>query len=72
MNNTRVVDVTRLVDLGDIDSESAPLYKCVCGKQFDAWDAILGVYKDNPWQCPHCSRKLIFSMSVQVLEIVDE
>lgn len=64
-------DVTQLVDFdaGQIDSECLPLYKCVCGKTFDSWDFLLGIYRENASRCPQCNRRLYFSVGIRVFEV---
>jgi len=38
------LDVTDQVEFGNNDDECLPLHKCVCGKKFDHWDAIISIY----------------------------
>ncbi len=62
-------DVTHLVSFSDNDGESLPLTRCVCGKEFAAWDFILSIYPDMARECPACGRKLYFDYSITVYEI---
>lgn len=62
-------DITKLVRFGENDGECLPLEKCACGQEFESWDFILGIYRDNPKTCPKCGRQLYFSVSVRVLEV---
>ncbi len=65
------IDVTDKVvfDNDDIDGECLPLYKCVCGKEFEKWHFILSIYEDHPHICSHCGRKLFFRNEIKVYEV---
>jgi hypothetical protein len=63
------LDVTAEVCFGTNDDEALPLLKCVCGKKFDLWNAIVSVYPDNPWQCDECGRQLYFRNSITVYQV---
>jgi hypothetical protein len=66
-------DVTKDVLLGDNnDGECLPIVECVCGQGFDNWDFIISIYSDNPDECPNCKRKLFFSNSIKVYEVINE
>lgn len=67
--NENVSDVTTLVKFQENDGESLPLTQCVCGKKFDAWDFILGVYQDNPTRCKDCGREFFFSVEIRVYQV---
>jgi hypothetical protein len=64
------LDVTDQVSFYDNDGESLPLIHCVCGKDFDAWEKILGVERDFARECV-CGRRLYFRNSIKVFEVVD-
>lgn len=64
-------DVTRQVEFGNIDSESLPLTKCVCGKWFASWGRIISIYPDLAKPCSECGRRLFFSVDVKVFEVID-
>lgn len=34
--------------IGSVDGESGYLSQCLCGKQFDPWDAILSIERKDP------------------------
>lgn len=65
-------DITASVQFGYSDDEYLPLTKCACGRVFPSWAFVLGVYRDRPQTCPQCGRKLYFSVSITVYEIVPE
>jgi DNA-directed RNA polymerase subunit RPC12/RpoP len=62
-------DVTSLVSVGDIDGESLPLTKCVCGEPFGYWDQVISIYPEHPWACPKCGVRLIFSTGIRIFKI---
>lgn len=63
------LDVTAQVSFGNPDDEVMPLYKCVCGKKFEPWDAMVSIYPDGAWQCDECHRQLYFRNSLTVYEV---
>jgi hypothetical protein len=67
-----IKDVTEEVDIGSIDDEHLPITKCVCGKIFEPWDFIISIYKDDPYSCPNCKRKLYFTNSIKIYEVVEK
>ena len=62
-------DVTAQVDYGDVDAESLPLTKCVCGARFPAWEEIISIYEEHPWTCPQCGIKLVFANTIHVYKV---
>jgi len=62
-------NVTDQVEFGNSDDELLPLKKCVCGKEFCFWTASISIYKDNPWECKGCGRKLYFRNEIKVYEV---
>ena len=64
-----MTDVTDKVDFQNPDDEVLPLTRCICGAAFKPWDEIVSIYRDNPWVCPTCGAKLIFSNSVRVYQV---
>lgn len=64
-------DVTELVRRGYVDDEHMPIEKCVCGAEFKSWTFNISIYRDSPHECQKCGRKLYFTMSVRVFEVVD-
>jgi len=65
-------DVTAQVEFGSVDGETLPLDRCVCGYRFGHWDEMLSVYRDDPWICPACGRKLYFKQKITVWEKRDD
>jgi hypothetical protein len=65
------LDITDNVDFGYADEESLPLRFCVCGAQFELWTQVLGIYRDKPWTCPKCARKLYFGNYIKVYQVVE-
>ena len=63
------LDVTDKVEFGNPDDECLPLHKCVCGKKFDHFSALVSVYEDGAWECDDCGRKLFFRNSIKVFEV---
>lgn len=64
------IDVTDQVDTGPVDDECMSLCKCVCGAKFEYWTMIISIYENDPTECPHCKRKLFFSHSVRVYQVI--
>lgn len=68
-----IIDVTREVEFEDNDSDSLPIIKCVCGQEFIAWDGFIISYgEDHPSECPKCGRKLFFTNSIRVYEVIEK
>jgi len=65
-------NISNLIRIGDVDGESLPLIRCVCGIEFPEWTFILGIYRDNAHQCPHCGRQMYFRNNIKVYEIGKE
>jgi hypothetical protein len=63
------IDVTDWVAFHGNDDEHLPLVKCVCGQRFQAWDFILGIYREWAKECPNCGRKLYFRNDIRVYEV---
>ena len=68
VSERNAADVTDRVKVGEPDGETAPLLRCVCGAEYDAWDNFLSIYPDmaRPQSC--CGRRLYVSIGVRVLE----
>ena len=67
-----VKDVTAEVQTGEIDGESLPVTRCLCGMEWHAWEGpILSVYGDDPYECPECHVKLFFSNAVTVYALAE-
>ncbi len=71
MNNPTDIDVTSQVLFGENDGEYLPLTRCVCGHTFEPWDEMISIYRDDPYACDYCGRKLYFIANIKVIEIVD-
>lgn len=65
------IDITSQVKFGNSDDEFLPLTECACGEKFEAWDFILSIYRDTPKTCSKCGRKMYFSNSITVYEVVE-
>lgn len=64
------IEVTEQVSVGEIDGEHLPLLKCVCGKKYESWDAVMSIYEfQDPWQCSECGRQLFFRFKVTVWQV---
>lgn len=63
------LDVTDQVAFDGNDDECLPLTKCVCGKKYPAWDAIVSIYPERPFQCDECGAQLYFERSIRVLKV---
>ena len=65
-------DVTAEVRTGEIDGESLPVTRCLCGMEWEAWEGpILSVYGDDPYECPECHVKLFFSNQIIVYALAE-
>ncbi|GAH10675.1 unnamed protein product [marine sediment metagenome] len=64
------IDVTDKVDFQGNDDECLPITKCVCGEKFEPWRFMISIYKDDPYACPACGRRLFFSMGIRVYEVI--
>jgi len=64
-------DVTPQVSFAEIDGESLPLTKCVCGEQFVPWEFIISIYREGANDCRKCGRKLYFRASIKVYEVLE-
>ena len=63
-------DVTKHVDFAEVDGEHIPLTKCVCGAVFRAWDQVVSIYPERPWECPKCGDKLFFTCEIRVYKLL--
>ena len=64
-------DVTNECIYGEVDDELLPLRKCVCGREFKFWDAILSIDRNHLFEC-ECGRMLYFSNKIIIYEIGEE
>ena len=69
---TAIRDVTSQVVTGEIDDEILVITKCICGKQFSRWVFYISIYPENPYACPACGRKFVFSSKVTIYEVLDD
>ena len=65
-------DITNEVEFNLNDDECLPLTKCACGLEFEAWNFIVGVYRDSPAICPECGRKMYFKAGIKVYEVEEK
>lgn len=66
-------NVTSLVKFGEVDGDSLPLERCICGQEFDGWKGpILFNKEENPSTCDSCGRRYCFSNSITVYLIDEE
>jgi len=65
------MDVTASVDFENNDDECLPLTRCVCGKNFRAWDFIVSIYGDPELvnRCPRCGRGYIFTNEIRIYQV---
>jgi len=61
-----MIDVTKDIEFGGIDGELLPITKCVCGHKFPLWEFSISIYKDDPYECEYCGRKLYWSNKVTI------
>lgn len=68
-----IKNVTDRVKFGLNDEESLPLTKCVCGKEFESWDFVIGMDEDTQYcsVCPSCGAKLFFRTVATVYQVED-
>ena len=64
-----IEDVTDKVTFDNNDSECLPLTMCVCGKEWESWNFVLGADKDRPTECSVCKRQLFFGITIKVYEV---
>jgi DNA-directed RNA polymerase subunit RPC12/RpoP len=65
-------DVTSKVGYGSVDDESLPINRCVCGTEFGSWSQIIGIYEDNPWECPNCHIRLVFRNRIRIFSVDED
>jgi hypothetical protein len=65
------IDVTEQVcfDPGDIDSETLPLRRCVCGQEWGSWEHYISIYRKGAYKCLSCGRALYFVNSIRIYEV---
>ena len=67
------VNVTALVEFGEVDGESLPIKKCVCGTAYSPWHFPISIYRDAiGHKCCECGRKFYFRNSIAVFEVKNE
>lgn len=64
-------DITKDCLFGWFDDACLLLMQCACGKKFKDYEEILGIYRDDPFECS-CGRKLYFSNKITIYEITEE
>lgn len=64
-------EVTHLLLPGEVDGESLPIKRCLCGEEFKYWDFVLHTDKSEPDTCPSCGRKFFFVHKVVVYQVFE-
>ena len=64
-------DITSKVMFSNNDGELLPITECICGQKFNFWEFAISIYEDSPDVCCNCGRKLFFSNTITVYEIID-
>lgn len=64
-------DISKDCTWGNPDDEMLPLTRCPCGRTWATWEFNISIYRENPVEC-QCGRKLYFTQSITVWEVVDE
>jgi hypothetical protein len=64
-------DITDQVEFMLPDEELLPINKCACGKEFDWWEFVVSVYREDAHECDNCGRKMYFTQKIQVWEVDD-
>jgi len=67
-----IIDVTNLVNFENNDNEYLPITKCVCGKEFIAWEFIIDNDKNFCQKCPECGVKLYFKNKITVHQVIEK
>ena len=62
------IDVTDLVEFSNNDDEILPITRCVCGKRYPAWHFTISIYRDEPYYCDACDRRLYFTLAIRVFQ----
>lgn len=64
-------DVTALVIIADNpDDTQLPIRRCVCGATFDRW--VCSISSESADEMPCCGRRLTWSQTIHITEVVDE
>jgi len=61
-------DVTKLIEFGNNDDKSLPIYKCICGEEFYSWEFVISIYRETPSACPKCGRKFYFKNTITIFK----
>ena len=64
-------DVTHRLMVGDVDEESLPIKRCICGTEFKPWDFVISIYKKEPIACPICDRKFYFTNKITIYQVFE-
>lgn len=65
------LDVTRQVQIGIVDGDTASINRCVCGRAVLFPAMILFDRRRSAQACPMCGRRLYFRSEVRVFQVVD-
>jgi hypothetical protein len=64
-------DVTDQVEFMNPDDELLPINKCVCGQEYEWWEFVISIYREDAFQCENCGRQLYFTQKIRVWEVVE-
>ena len=64
-----ITDVTKMFTVDNPDDEFLPITQCFCGATFSSWDWIIGIYSDDPSECPDCGRKFYFCQTINIYQV---
>lgn len=64
------INVTGEFEFALNDDELLPIKKCSCGARFPLWHFSIGIYPDDPSECPECGRKFYWRTHIEVIEVV--
>jgi hypothetical protein len=62
-------DVTNQVEFGPNRGSFLPLYKCVCGIEFEPWEFRLETGCVPAKKCPGCGDRMYFEVEIKVFRI---
>jgi hypothetical protein len=65
-------DVTEKMKFGFSDDEYLPIEKCICGREFPAWEFFISVYPDLSHQCPSCKRRFYFRPDIRIFQVIGD
>jgi hypothetical protein len=66
----KIRDVTAGAHWQNPDDEALPVTRCPCGQTYGPWAMVLSIYEDRPDTMPCCGRRLFWSQTVRILEVL--